>query len=193
MMRAMDRLVRRCRLPVRYSQGFNPRADISLVFPRPVGVATRDDLMVLVLDQDIEAAELLQRLNAACPVGLRMLHAEVLPDRAASRPRRIHYELTLSPAQAEAVRARIQRLDEADAWPIDRQRPPSRRGETTQTQPIDLKGLVAELHVSGPVLHMILQPKGDLWARPGEVLRLLGLDEQTDLSATSRTRMEVGA
>jgi hypothetical protein len=39
------------------------------------------------------------------------------------------------------------------------------------------------------VLHVKLVPQGDGWARPVEVLRLLGLDEHMDLSRMTRTEV----
>ena len=49
---------------------------------------------------------------------------------------------------------------------------------------------MAELKLQGSLLRIDLQPQGDLWARPGEVLRLLGLDERIDLAATIRENVE---
>ncbi len=60
------------------------------------------------------------------------------------------------------------------------------------TRHINLKPLVEQLKIDGNLLRITLIPQGDLWARPGEVLRLLGLDEQTDLANVIRSEVDYG-
>ena len=59
MMRAMERLVCRAKLPLKYTQGFNPRPVLSLSLPRPVGVASRAELLVVTLEEDLDEQVLL--------------------------------------------------------------------------------------------------------------------------------------
>ncbi len=75
MMRAIERLLRRAGLPLRYSQGFNPRPALSLVLPRPVGVASEADLLVVTLEEDLAEDAVLRGFNDAAPIGLRATSA----------------------------------------------------------------------------------------------------------------------
>ena len=191
MMRLAERLAVRASLPLHYSQGFNPRPAISFASPRPVAVASQGDLLVACLDEPVEAAELLSRLNDHAPAGLRAVRAELLPGKAAARPKAIRYELALEAARIPAVRQRLAQLAGEPCWIAQRRHPARNARQGPTTQPIDLRPLVAEVNLDDSVLRITLVPKGDLWARPGEVLALLGLDERFDLAATVRRPMEL--
>ena len=190
MMRAIDRTARRARLPLSYSQGFNPRPRLSLVCPRPVGVAARDDLLVVSLEPgQLDRDELLRQLNGAAPDGLRFLRAEPLQTSRTPLPRTARYELALDDAAVRRVQERLDRLAVADRWTVQRRVFGDRRGGARPRQ-IDLRPLVEEVRVSEGRLRATLVRQGDLWARPGEVLALLGLDERRDLARVIRAQVE---
>ena len=92
MMRTAERTARRSDLPLHYSQGYNPRPVLSLACPRPVGVASRDELLVLVLDEDVAERDLRSRLEASSPLGMRVLEARPLE----GKPRVVSQEFQLS-------------------------------------------------------------------------------------------------
>jgi radical SAM-linked protein len=193
MMRAMERLVCRAKLPLKYSQGFNPRPALSLAVPRPVGVASKADLLVLALEQDLQAETLLESFNQASPpTGLRATKAYRL-EKAAPRAKSARYELPLAPQRLPAVRARLDELAAQDSWPVQRSSAGKDRSgrdvPSTQTQ-IDLRQLIRDLHLEGDCLQITLAPRGDVWARPAEVLTLLGLDGRVDLAALVRAEVD---
>jgi radical SAM-linked protein len=191
MMRAMERLVRRAKLPLKYSQGFNPRPALSLAMPRPVGVASRSDLLVLTLEQDLQAEMLLESFNQASPMGLRATKAYRV-EKAAPRPRSARYELPLTPEQLPAVQTRLDELAAQVSWPVERSTGGKDRGrqpQSTITQ-IDLRQLILDLHLEGSCLQITLAPRGDVWARPAEVLTLLGLDGRVDLATVVRAEVD---
>jgi len=195
MMRAVERTARRARLPLRYTQGFNPHPVMSLPHPRPVGVASRDDLLVLELETDAppppaEAGDLPARLNAAAPRGMRFLDARTLAGRGTPQPAAARYELPLEPQQLPLVRRRLEELASLETWTVPRRVSARGRRGGWSTRPIDLRPLVGELRLDGQTLRMTLRPQGDLWARPGEVLALLGLDERIDLARAVRAAVE---
>ena len=76
-----------------------------------------------------------------------------------------------------------------DAWPAER-RVIKRRGRGKTSRPIDLRPLVTEMRLDGATLHVTLAPVGDLWARPAELLELVGLDQRVDLARTVRTAVQ---
>jgi radical SAM-linked protein len=196
MMRAMERLVCRAKLPLKYSQGFNPRPALSLAIPRPVGVASKADLLVLALEQDLQAPALLESFNRASPpTGLQATKAYRL-EKAAPRARSARYELSLAPERLPAVRARLDELADQDSWPVQRSSAGKDRSgrdiPSTQTQ-IDLRQLIRDLRLEGDCLRITLAPRGDVWARPAEVLTLLGLDGRVDLAAVVRAEVDYAA
>jgi len=187
-MRAVERLAVRGRLPLRYSQGFNPRPILSVVFPRPVGVAARQDLLVLSVDEPIRADDLLGRLNAHAPRGMRFERAKPLEGKG-PRPLRARYEMELDPPRLCAVQQRIDELRRQPCWQVERMQT-ARRAKGPKARIIDVRPLVGELQLDGSTLRVVLVRRGDMWARPAEVLRLLGMDERADLARLVRTRIE---
>ena len=184
----------RARIPLRYSQGFNPHPVMSLAAPRPVGVASADDLLAVSLDQPegepdrVDAAELLGRLNAQAPRGMRFLAAERFEGKS-PQPCRVSYRTPLEGRRIEQVGRRLDELAGMESWPLERLTTAKRGSERGRFAPrtIDVRPLVADLRISEGSLCMSLVGRCDMWARPGEVLRLLGLDERADLARTVRT------
>ena len=83
---ALELAAARAAVPLRYTQGFNPHPILSLAAPRPVGVSSRDELLVMSLDAPVPPADLLAALAAQVPEGVRFLRAEPLESRGYPRP-----------------------------------------------------------------------------------------------------------
>ncbi len=191
-MRAMERIANRAKLPLRYSRGFNPRPVLSLPCPRPVGVATRDDRLVFALDDPMNEAELRGRLNRQAPEGLRFLAAHLLQGSNTPRVRRVDYELALAPAQGRELRRRLEELKTMTTWPVQR-RGKGGRGRKNAPRPtrtIDIKPMVGELGIQMDVLHFACLAQEQKWAKPGEVLALLGLSVPEHMGRLVRTRID---
>ncbi len=191
MMRAMERIANRAKLPLRYSRGFNPRPVLSLPCPRPVGVATRDDRMVFALDGPADVAEFRCRLNRQAPEGLRFLAARLLRPGESLRARRVDYELGFTPGQAQSLRRRLEELKARPTWPTERQTKGgrNRRNAPGAIRTIDVRPMVGELGLQEEVLHFACVPWEQKWAKPSEVLGLLGLAEPEYLVQLVRTRI----
>jgi len=188
----MERLAARARLPVQYTQGFNPRPVLSLVLPRPVGVAALDDLLAASLTEDIDASQALAALGEASQRGMRFLRARRLEPHERPAARRASFRMPLRAEQARIVAARCERLARQDAWCVQRSTPGRDGRGPGPPATIDLKGLVADLVPEAQELRWDLVAVGDRWARPGEVLTLLGLDGQADLATVERTGVDYG-
>jgi len=192
MMRAIERQAVRAKLPLRYSQGFNPRPALSLVLPRPVGVASREDVLAITLDAPLDEAELLSRLAATSPKGLSPYRAAVLAPGVRPLARSADFELELSPGQADHVAPRVQTLADQPAWPMRRVTGDESLDDPRAGKPIDLRPLVRRLTVENGTLHATLIPLNQAWARPAEILRMLNLDERADLARMVRTHVDYG-
>jgi len=189
LMRAAKRTFSRADLPIRYSQGFNPQPKLSLPCPRPVGVCSREDLLVVVMDGHPAPGRMLDLLNAAAPAGMRFLRADRLADSARPLPLSMRCELPVPPDRIGPLRDRLAELRRMKSWPVER--PIShRRARATAYEALDLRPLVADIRLEGERLCMELVRHDGRWARPGEVLRLTGLDEKADLARTVRTKVQ---
>ncbi|MCX7714644.1 MAG: TIGR03936 family radical SAM-associated protein [Clostridia bacterium] len=72
-MRTFSRAVRRSKLPMVYSQGFNPHPIMTVALPLSVGVTSEGEYMKIGFDGDFSPDEIIQRLNASLPDGLCIL------------------------------------------------------------------------------------------------------------------------
>ena len=68
--RAWERTLRRARLPLAYSQGFNPRPKINLADALPLGFTSEAELIEIWLEEQIPLAEIESALSPALPPGL---------------------------------------------------------------------------------------------------------------------------
>ncbi len=188
-LRAIERLAARAEMPLAFSQGFNPRPILSLIPPRPVGVASRDDLLVVKLAEPTDAAALCDRLNAASPpTGMRFLAAKPLPGKAKPQAGKAHYRLVVPAESRGPVADRLNQLQQEKTWPVARVAVPKRRERPSHRpeQTIDIHPFVADISIEGANLQWTQRFTGDRTARPKDVLNLLGLDERTDMARLDR-------
>jgi radical SAM-linked protein len=80
LMRAMQRALRRSGLPVRYSQGFNPRILLSFAAPLAVGMEGRREVMEVPLEAPVAGGVFMEKLNAQLPEGIRCLACRQVDD-----------------------------------------------------------------------------------------------------------------
>lgn len=79
--RAWERLVRRARLPLAYSQGFSPHPRINLASALPLGFTSDCELVDIWLEQEIAAEDIRQALAQAAPPGISILAVVPVDDR----------------------------------------------------------------------------------------------------------------
>lgn len=73
LMRTMQRAFLRAGLPLKYSEGFNPHALISIILPLPLGMESECELMDFRLSAPLALSSIPERLNPALPEGIRAL------------------------------------------------------------------------------------------------------------------------
>jgi len=181
--RAWDRLLRRARLPLLYTQGFHVRARFSLASALPLGFTGLEEIAEIYLVEDLDSEALLSRIRAAAPPGLRAAGVSRLDPREPSIQstiRAAEYRVDAGVAvDAEAVRARIGALLDATTVPLER------RGKR-----YDLRPLVESVAIAGEhptiVMTMRLAAREGATGRPDEVLRALDLDPTVALVCRER-------
>jgi len=170
-MRLFERALARARLPVRFSRGFNPRPRISLPLPRPVGVASTSELLVVELSEAIEPAEVVDRLIPQMPEDLIPVEAWRIDTGASPQPDQVSYEVSLGPEHVPAVTAAVAGLLAADRWLIDR---PNTKGHDHKV--IDIRSYVVSAAVEGETLRWTVQVTPGGTVRPAEMLAAWGLE-----------------
>ena len=75
LMRTFERVLRRARMPVLYTQGYNPRPTLVFALPLGVGIATEDDCVDIFFGEKVDTTLFPDHFNAYSPAGLRALDA----------------------------------------------------------------------------------------------------------------------
>ncbi len=73
LMQTLQRSLIRAALPVKYTSGFNPHIYLSILVPLSTGYQSEYDLCDFELMQDAPPEDLIERINAALPHGLKAL------------------------------------------------------------------------------------------------------------------------
>ncbi len=95
LLRTMQRAIKRAKLPVWYSEGYNPRIYISFPLALPLGVSSDREPMDIDLVGDISFEEIKQRLNLVLPEGLR-INEVYTPVNSGKDIYYAEYEMTVS-------------------------------------------------------------------------------------------------
>ncbi len=74
-MRTFQRAIARAKLPAKHTEGFNPHAYISIALPLSLGYTSECEYLDLVLLELIPEEEIVSRMNAVLPDGIRLLGA----------------------------------------------------------------------------------------------------------------------
>ena len=204
LMRAMMRAVRRAGLPVRLTEGFNPRPRIVFPVALELGVASLDEVAEIEFNQWLDTQEVSRRLACVLPPGLVLKEVREMPALRAGRiPDRIHYLLHLQEAEIQIPPMAIQTLLQATTLPYQRQR-------EKRLQSVDLRPALLALNLVTqpqqqlqpgqppqaellPDLELEVRPSQSGSARPLEVLSLLTGMPLEDLRRVrvTKTRMDL--
>ncbi len=82
MMRFLERLLKKAKIEVKYSEGFHPRPRMSFGNPISLGVEAYDEVMDLELLVEMDNEVLLEKLNSECPQGFRFKTIEDVPRKS---------------------------------------------------------------------------------------------------------------
>lgn len=186
-LRLFRRALARAGIGVRYSEGFNPKPRIRIALPRPVGVASREDVLVLELTSDLEPSNLLNRLSTQIPAGVRLLAAERLADRDRRLPCEVKYALPLEPAARESVAQAVADFLSKDKVIVQRA-----SFKTPSKKVMDIRCFVLVMEVLDGSLTwtQAMGPEGT--AGIGEVLQSVGLSSDEHLHRVVRVEVSYG-
>ncbi|TDV38698.1 TIGR03936 family radical SAM-associated protein [Actinophytocola oryzae] len=123
--RAFERALRRAKVPMAYSQGFNPHPRISWIGASPTGVASEAEYVELQLVEELEPDALVHMLDAAMPPGLDVLEAVGVPVGAdggslADRMEASLWRIELSGVSPDTLRTAFSRLLDAEVVEVER-------------------------------------------------------------------------
>jgi radical SAM-linked protein len=166
--RTWERTLRRARLPLAYSQGFNKRPKINLAAALPLGFTSDCEMVEFWLDNEIKVNQIESQLQESSPPGIEIHKIEEIDPKAPKIPNLIEsadYQVTLLDPVID-LETRVQQLLSDEV--IERER----RGKI-----YDLRPLVENLKASDEQnLELRLAARANATGRPEEVLLTMGID-----------------
>ncbi len=184
LIRAIQRAVRRADVPVEYSKGFNPHSKIAYGPALAVGISSSAEYMDVNLKNSMEETELVERLNASLPPGIRAVAAKYLPDGAPSLNAVIDaaaYRITGRPAVwTQGLEKKIRDFFEKESIFIERT---DKKGRKKQ---VNIKPMIAEIQRvlvtdGGLLLDVILDTGSRSNLKPSDLVEALERDAGTHL------------
>jgi radical SAM-linked protein len=138
----LERSIRRAGLPVAYSQGFNPRPQLTFALPIGVGIAAEDELVDVRLTEPGAGEtpeELAGRLNRVLPAGITVPSAEWADESGPSLMSLVEAaDYILDAPGLSGALARLLDLPADQPWLADK----NSKGRVTT---IDIRPLILEL------------------------------------------------
>lgn len=177
LLRAMERALRRAKLPIAFSEGFSPRPIMGFSYPLPVGVLSEAEYGDFKFAEPVEPQEFVERFNGHLPPGFRVLAAERLAPGAQALQSAVNaasWKVVVPQQSVEDLEEVWLRLQAVDSVVVERQ---TKKG----TKRVDLRPLflgIDEIEESsqGTVVHCYtsLGKQGNL--RLDELALLLAVD-----------------
>ena len=185
LVRAFERMFRRVGVNMAMSRGFHPRPLMTFPDALAVGVAAQNEVMDIALDGEINAAELLARMNDQAPPGL--LITELLVSGEHHRKPKVErtlYELQLpDETDVERLTEAIERFKAQDTLTVQRKE---------KLVVLDLKETLEGLWVDHGRLSMSIRVAPQSQLRPRDILAFIGLrDAVRDGAILTRTKIEL--
>lgn len=170
-LRLFRRALARADIPVRYSEGFNPHPKVMIPLPRPVGVASLDEALVMETSRIIDPDRTLQRIQEKTPHDIRVISLRRMERGEQMEPQRVRYRLDLSEMEIDDLETRVARILTAETLPIERKSPKSK-----DARMVDIRPYVVDLRADGLMVEFTLLVTGNGTAKPAEIAGALGCD-----------------
>lgn len=168
-LRMFRRAFARAALPLRFSRGFNPHPRMTIPLPRPVGIASDAEAIVIETTALIDADDALKRLQNDTPSELRLTGVRRLETGRKLQPDTVRYRIEASEPPIEDLYERRRRLLETTVVPIERRNPKRPEGTT-----IDVRPYVDAIDIVDGAVEMTLRVTENGTAKPAEIAALLG-------------------
>lgn len=173
MLRLFARAAVRAGLPIRYSEGFNPHPKLRLPLPRPVGVGSDAERLVLELTEETAPDEAVERLAAQVPQGVRLLGGRTLQPGNKSRPIQVRYRVEIPTIDRCSLQQRAADLLESSTVPYKRT-----DAKSGKVKEMDLRQSIEAIAVGDDCIELVLSVLDECTARPSEVISLLGIEAE---------------
>jgi radical SAM-linked protein len=144
LMKTIQRIVRRAKLPVEYSKGFNPHMSLSIAQPLSVGIYSTGEYMDLVLENEMPESEIKELLIKNAPMGINIFEVvktppDVLNEKKLPQSMALldaaAYNITIKYSEVEGLVSKLEELLQKEEWNTIKK---SKSGE----KEVDIKTLI---------------------------------------------------
>lgn len=84
MVRLMERSFRRAKMPLEFSQGFNPRPKVNFAAPLSVGVTSDSEVLEVALLEEVDIQALMEKQDLYFPEGIELVAGRFIPKEGQS-------------------------------------------------------------------------------------------------------------
>ena len=188
-----ERALRRGRVPLKYSQGFNPRPRMHFAAPLPVGCGSEADLLDILLEQPWSSEAVAEALHGVTPADLVVVSVAPVEANAPALSELLvetEYRVWLQEIGEVALRDEVESFMASDSVLLEK------RGRRHRGKSYNLRPLVKDLQVSPDTpapwvgLWMRLEARPGATGRPDEVLKALKFVESPQRCVRTRLILE---
>jgi radical SAM-linked protein len=154
---------------------------MSLPLPRPVGVASDAERLVIDLVEKVPPAELADRLNRQMPVGIAIHRTRQLEPGDRCLPTHVQYRVQLLPPERVDIEERVERLLMSDSAVVTR-----KSGTKSPAKSVDIRPFTDWIRVEKDALILGLHVTTHGTARPAEICEAVGLKDPAILHRVRR-------
>lgn len=170
LVRTMMKVIVRAKLPLWYTEGFNPKPKITFAAPLSIGTESTCEFMDIRLTERISAEDAVLRLNANMAPLMQVTEA-YYPERKLSELRWLGYRIAIStPGADEAMAERCRALFEEDDLTV------AKKGKSGISD-VNIKPMIKSTHVSlndgNLVIDCVLSAESASFLNPENVVKLL--------------------
>ncbi len=181
---ALERSFRRAKLPLLYSQGYNPRPRINLASALPLGITSQEEIADIWLEEQIDEGKIKKALGEAFPPGLQILKVAMVDLQATTLQTRL--------LSAEYLITFLEKFPElADALEklgAQKEIVRERRGKSYDLRPLMEDWVLLPVDENGfQKIRVQLSTRQGATGRPEEIVEALGYAHQ--LTRIQRERL----
>ncbi|MFA4858918.1 MAG: TIGR03936 family radical SAM-associated protein [Candidatus Margulisiibacteriota bacterium] len=180
-MQVLERALRRTSLPIKYSEGYNPRMRIEYGPPLPIGVDGTEEVLIIEIDGWANPNRVREELAGNFPEGIEIAKIEIANPKAASldsSAQASDYLFELKPEDAEKIKSGLATLLQQTEISIDKK---SKAGiQKTNVRPMIFALELIEAEKAGSSntrqLRASLQTSNHGTLRPRELCEILKIE-----------------
>ena len=172
--RMFERALRRSKLPLRYTQGFNKHLRINLASALPLGFTSVAEMLDFWMNEPLEPDLIRTRLTKSLPAEIKLLDVRLIENNLPSLQGSLaasEYEITFPDhLSAGQIENSLEELLRGESIPI------TRRGKSIDLKPMILDYIFTETEKNQPLLRIRMSSSASANARPDDLLEKMGLD-----------------